>query len=193
MRRIERESRGEMRPGQDLVVAGYAGLAGTRKIIEKKEEELRTRYAKSYLEDAKRVPEKELDPEDPVWKSLGATEWEAAGEGGIHQALWNLSGAYQKGFEIDLHQIPVRQETIEVCEFYDLSPYDLLCGNCMVFVADNGAHLVKELEKLDIPARTIGMVQKGIKREICYGQVRGFMDRPKKDEIYEIIDEEAVL
>ena len=49
MRRIERESRGEMRPGQDLVVAGYAGLAGTRKIIEKKEEELRTRYAKSYL------------------------------------------------------------------------------------------------------------------------------------------------
>ena len=55
MRRIERESRGEMRPGQDLVVAGYAGLAGTRKIIEKKEEELRTRYAKSYLEDAKRA------------------------------------------------------------------------------------------------------------------------------------------
>ena len=55
------------------------------------------------------------------------------------------------------------------------------------------AHLVKELEKLDIPARTIGVVQKGIKREICYGQVRGFMDRPKKDEIYEIIDEEAVL
>ena len=46
MRRIERESRGEMRPGQDLVVAGYAGLAGTRKIIEKKEKELRTRYAK---------------------------------------------------------------------------------------------------------------------------------------------------
>ena len=80
MRRIERESRGEMRPGQDLVVAGYIGLAGTRKIIEKKEEELRTRYAKSYLEDAKCVPEKELDPEDPVWKSLGATEWEAAGE-----------------------------------------------------------------------------------------------------------------
>ena len=27
----------------------------------------------------------------------------------------------------------------------------------MVFVADNGAHLVKELEKLDIPARTIGL------------------------------------
>lgn len=100
-----------------------------------------------------------------MWKSLGATEWEAAGEGGIHQALWNLSGAYQKGFEINLHQIPVRQETIEVCEFYDLSPYDLLCGSCMVFVADNGAHLVKELEKLDIPARTIGVVQKGIREK----------------------------
>ena len=78
MRRIERESRGEMRPGQDLVVAGYAGLAGTRKIIEKKEEELRTRYAKAYLEDAKHFPEQDLDPENPVWKDLGATEWEAA-------------------------------------------------------------------------------------------------------------------
>ena len=162
MRRIERESRGEMRPGQDLVVAGYAGLAGTRKIIEKKEEELRTRYAKSYLEDVKCVPEKELDPEDPVWKSLGATEWEAAGEGGIHQALWNLSGAYQKGFEIDLHQIPVRQETIEVCEFYDLSPYDLLCGNCMVFAVSQGG-VENELESY-LDSRTVGS---GAGRNFC--------------------------
>lgn len=193
MRRIERESRGEMRPGQDLVVAGYAGLAGTRKIIEKKEKELRTRYAKSYLEDVKCAPEKELDPEDPVWKSLALPNGRQQEKAAFIRLSGTCPALTRKALEIDLHQIPVRQETIEVCEFYDLSPYDLLCGNCMVFVADNGAHLVKELEKLDIPARTIGVVQKGIKREICYGQVRGFMDRPKKDEIYEIIDEEAVL
>lgn len=193
MRRIERESRGEMRPGQDLVVAGFVGLAGTKRILCDKKEELRSRYSLSYLEAAEQFQEKELEPDSPIWNRLGATEWEPVGLGGVHEALWNLSGAYQRGFEIDLHRIPVRQETIEVCEFYNLNPYDLFCKHCMVLVADNGAHLVRRLKELEIPAETIGVVQKGIKREICYGQVRGFMDRPKKDEIYKILGEEAVL
>ena len=36
MRRIERENTGLLHPGQDLVVAGYAGLAGTLKLVETK-------------------------------------------------------------------------------------------------------------------------------------------------------------
>jgi hypothetical protein len=60
-------------------------------------------------------------------------------------------------------------------------------------VADNGGHLVAALEREGIPAQWIGTVNKGIKREVCYGEVRGFMDRPKEDELYKIIQREAVL
>ena len=39
MRKIERENTGLLHAGQDLVVAGYAGLAGTVKLAEAKEED----------------------------------------------------------------------------------------------------------------------------------------------------------
>ena len=38
MRKIERENTGLLQAGQDLVVAGYAGLAGTVKLAEAKDE-----------------------------------------------------------------------------------------------------------------------------------------------------------
>ena len=185
------------KPDQDLVLAGYMALAGSAVMTRQDRETLLTRLPEELIDqllafDSQRQAHKVM-LQEPALKEAGATAWFPLGEGGIFNGLWHMADHWGTGFTVQLKDLPVRQETIEVCEFYDLSPYDLLCGNCMVFVADNGAHLVKELEKLDIPARTIGVVQKGIKREICYGQVRGFMDRPKKDEIYEIIDEEAVL
>ena len=39
-----------MRPGQDLVAAGYAGLAGTRIIVEEKRQELEMHFAAGYLD-----------------------------------------------------------------------------------------------------------------------------------------------
>lgn len=191
MRQIERESRGIMKPGQDLVVAGYAGLEGSRRIARAREQELLHWFSGEYIRQMQELADVELDTDPDCWRKLGASEWEEVGEGGIHTALWNLSGAYMTGFEVNLHLIPVKQETIEVCERYDLNPYDLYSSNCMLLVADNGGHLVKALAERGIPAECIGVVNRGIKREICYGEVHGFMDRPKKDELYRILDQEA--
>lgn len=193
MRQIERESRGTMRPGQDLVVAGYVGLKGSRQIARARAQELLNWFSGEYIRQMQQLADVELDMSPAAWKKLGVTEWEDAAEGGIHTALWNLSGAYMTGFEIDLHKIPVKQETIEICERYDLNPYDLWCSNCTVLVADNGGQLVQALGKLGIPAQCIGTVNRGIKREICYGEVHGFMDRPKRDELYKILNQEATL
>ena len=40
---------GFIKPGQDLVVAGFAGLAGIRLIFQKKKEKLEGRFAPSFL------------------------------------------------------------------------------------------------------------------------------------------------
>ena len=40
---------GFIKPGQDLVVAGFAGLAGTRQIFQKKREKLEGHFAPSFL------------------------------------------------------------------------------------------------------------------------------------------------
>ena len=186
MRIIQREPKGTMRPGQDLVAAGYAGREGSRRISILRRRELLSRVSKDYVELMDKKDEVSIDGSSIPWREYGASEWEEVSEGGIFTALWNLSGAYGLGFHIDLYKIPVRQETIEVCERYDLNPYRLLSANCVIAVSDHGWDLCEKLAEKGIRASVIGKVDAGIKRQVSYGQVRGFMERPREDEIRKI-------
>ena len=188
---IQREPRGTMTPGQDLVAAGWAGREGARRISFFREKELLSRFSGDYIELMRRREETPVDSSCIPWREYGATEWEEVSEGGIFTALWNLSGAYKTGFEVDLHRILVRQETIEVCETYDLNPYRLYSKECVLAAADNGLHLVQRLKAAGIEAAVIGVIKPGIKREIFYGDVRGFLERPREDEIHHIMRRKA--
>lgn len=192
MRKVKREPKGTLRPGQDLVAAGYAGREGARKISLLREKELLAWFSRDYVELMQKSDEVSVDDLSVPWQEYGATEWEDVKEGGIFTALWNLSGAYRMGFVIDLYKIPMKQETIEVCERYDLNPYRLFSSNCVVAASDHGWKLCGKLAGEGIKASVIGRVNSGIKREVCHGQVRGFMERPRKDEIRKIIQEAAL-
>ena len=180
MRQIERESRGILRPGQDLVVAGFAGLAGSRRIAAERDAELSRWFSAAY-----RAKLREEQPAAcrPEWILCGASEWEEAGEGGVYTALWTLSGAYGVGSTVDLRKIPVKQGTIELCERYGLNPYRLWSEGCTVLAADNGSRLTERLAAEGVTAAVIGCVCEGIAREVTYGDVRGFMERPREDEL----------
>lgn len=186
MRKIERENTGIMKPGQNLVVAGYAGYAGTVEIVKQKRTELLRWFAEGYLDQIMETEERTLSGNLEQWKRFGATECEPAGEGGILTALWNLSGAYMTGIEFSLRQIPVKQETIEVCERYDINPYRLYSKGCLLFVSDNGGELVHNLEREGVRAAVIGRVTKGIGRLIIHSESTGYLDRPTDDEIYKV-------
>ena len=186
MRKIERENTGLLQAGQDLVVAGYAGLAGTVKLAEAAKEELSRWFSDEYMEEiADAAPLCPVSPE--FWRSCGAAEWEPAGEGGILTAIWNLTGAYETGVEFYLRQIPMRQETVEVCERLELNPYRLYSRGCVLLTADNGGQLVRILAEKYIPAQVIGRVNKGIAREMIVQEGRGFLERPQPDEITKVI------
>ena len=175
-----------MEPGQDLVAAGFAGLEGARQIALARRKELTQWFSDRFIMEMQQEQVPAIDSGSPDWKGLGAAEWEEAGEGGIYTALWNISGAYMLGFTVDLLRIPVKQSTIEVCERYGLNPYRLFSRNCMVFAAEHGERLAEALAEQGITAGIIGRVNPGIGREIVYGQVRGFMERPREDELYRI-------
>lgn len=188
MKTAKRESAGDVRPGQDIVIAGYAGLKGSQMIVREQERQLRSRFSEGYLRQIGEGHDQVLGQAVSIFKKLGAIRWEEAGEGGIHTALWNLSGSFGLGFKIDLYRIPVKQETIEICEFYDMDPYDLYCENCFVLVADNGGHMEAGLRQEGIPAAWIGTVTEGVAREVFYGKVHRYMDRPREEPLYKIIE-----
>ena len=88
--------------------------------------------------------------------------------------------------EKDLKKIPVKQETIEICEYYDINPYYLYSAGAMLAGTDNGEALVAELAAAGIPAVVIGRVTDGKDRIIRNGEDVRFLDRPKQDEWYRV-------
>lgn len=187
MRRIERDNTGLMKPGQDLVMAGYAGWAGTLRIADLKRAELEQWFRPSYIENMLQTKWESPENTQSFWRSVGAAEWEEAGEGGVFAALWRLSGAYMTGVEFWLRDIPLRQETVELCERYELNPYRLLSEGAFVLAGDNGLDLVRNLREKNIPAAVIGKVTTGIGRVIRSQDGTGYLERPGRDEIEKIL------
>lgn len=187
MRKVERENTGTMRPGQDLVVAGFAGLAGTVILARIERTGLEHWFSSEYLDMIAGNEKLAWNGDLEYWKPFGATECEPAGEGGILTALWNLSGAYETGIEFSLRRIPVKQETIEVCERLELNPYRLYSKGCCLLVADNGGQMVEALSRAGIFAQVIGKVNRGIAREILSAEGHGYLDRPQPDEMKKVV------
>ncbi|MCD8221110.1 MAG: AIR synthase [Clostridiales bacterium] len=187
MRRIERENTGKMVPGQDLVVAGYAGLSGSLYLLAACGEELSRRLSAVYLNEMRGLDNQVIEKDENYWATTGATEWESCGLGGILRAIWDLTGAYKMGVEFVLRRIPIRQETIEVCECLSCNPYRLYSGGCWLLTADNGGKLVRRLADDGIPSAVIGQINCGIAREVIQEDGRGFLERPHKDEIFQKI------
>ena len=108
-------------------------------------------------------------------------------EGGIFGALWEMAEASDIGLEIFLKKIPVKQETIEICEFFGINPYELISSGCMLIAAKDGTGLVHELEKAGIYAVLIGKATKGKDRLLFNEEEKRFLEPPKADELYKVI------
>jgi hydrogenase maturation factor len=108
-------------------------------------------------------------------------------EGGIFGALWEMAEASDVGLEIDLKKIPLRQETVEICELFDVNPYELISSGCMLMAATDGNALVREIEKTGIKATIIGKATAGNDRILINEDEHRFLEPPKTDELYKVI------
>ncbi len=176
-----------VKPGMDIVATKWVGLEGTAILAYEKEEELRTRYAQPFIDKAKVFRQMmSIIPEAAVAVKSGASAMHDVSEGGIFGALWELAESAGVGLEIDLKKIPIRQETIEICEFFDLNPYKLLSGGCLLIATEDGNGLVMELEKADIPAAIIGKATDSNDRVLINEDERRFLETTQTDELYQI-------
>ena len=177
------------RPGQDVVITKWIGIEGTSIIAKEKEEELLKRFPASFLEAAKEMSNLlSVVPEGRIAAQMGATAMHDVTEGGIYGALWEMAEASGVGLEIDLKAIPIRQETVELCEVMGLNPYYLISSGSMLIATDHGHDLVRELQKAGIHASVAGKVTRGNDRVVLNGEDRAFLERPRTDELYKIYE-----
>ncbi len=175
------------RPGQDVVISKSIGIEGTAIIAKEKEQELRSRFTPAFIERAKRFDEQILVlDEAAIAVKSGVSAMHDVTEGGIFGALWEVAEASGVGLNIDLKKIPVKQETIELCEYFDLNPYMLISSGCLVMIADNGYDLTETLAQAGIEATVIGKITEGNDRLIRNGETVSYLGRPGTDELYKI-------
>lgn len=175
-------------PGDDVVVTKWIGLEGTSIIAKEKESELQKRFSPSFIETAKGFSDYLSVVEDAkIATSVGVSAMHDVTEGGIFGALWEIAAASGCGLEIELLDIPVRQETVEICELFGINPYGLISSGSMLITAPNGSDIVRQLKKAGINAAVIGKVTKGNDRLIINGDEKRYLEPPAADELYKVV------
>lgn len=176
------------RPGDDILATKWIGLEGTSILAKAKAQELLGRYP-GWLVEAAQGFDQYLSvlPEAAVAVEAGVKAMHDVTEGGIFGALWELAESSGVGLEIDLRKIPVRQETVEVCEFFQISPYELISSGCMLMAAADGNRLAWELERQGIHAAVIGKATEGNGRLVWNGEEKRFLVPPGADELYKVL------
>lgn len=194
MEALKAEVQGCLLPGDELVVAGAAALEGTVQIAEKKYEELRKYFSEGFLYDAlslKKCYGVGESPKDSLaWQmavQAGASVCYPMGEGGFLSALWKVAEASQVGLTADLRKIPIRQETVEICEIYDCNPYKLLSGGALLIGIPSGEALVQEYQRMGLSAAVIGQANAGNDRLLYSRENARYLERPGEDEINQFL------
>ena len=186
-----------------LYMAGYAGLAGTAVLAKDLEQELSGYFPAVWLERAKSFDRylrsfggkirKAGNPSgsEPAAISAACSLPETAAaqnvaEGGILAALWYFIKRLGCGLDVDLRRIPIRQETIELCERLTIHPYQLYTCGALLLAADPGdeqqiRRLKTYYEDRDMPFVRIGSLTDGTAGILRSGEEIRYLEKPQQD------------
>ena len=184
-REVQQAVNGEDFLGLDIVMTKTCGLGGTALLAGHFTDELATRYPRRFIERAAEfLSETEENKEGCLAVADGAAYVHAAAEGGVFGALWELAEYAECGLEIDLPVIPILQETVEICEYFDVNPYQLRTEGVFLILTEHGGRLCEALGEKGIPAAVIGKTVPGLDRAVRNGEEVRYLE-PNRVEEYE--------
>lgn len=172
-----------------IVMTKWMALGGTVVIANEKREELTGRLPAYYVDDARGLNifygvQKEAAV---AVQSSGTIAMHDVSGGGIFTALWELGEKLGLGCRVELGSIPVRQETIEVCEVFDINPYRLKGDGSLLIVTENAEELIALLEEQEIAASLIGYTTECIDRVVIRDDETRFLEPGNGDDIMKVM------
>lgn len=174
--------------GSQIVMTKWAGIEGTVRLTNRCREQLLTRYSAQFLDGAADLDRYlSIVPDVAAARQSGVGAACAAGEGGVFHALWTLAERTGTGLEVFLKKIPIRQETVEVCNLLDVNPYELAANGSLLCVTREGEMLADRFRRAGIPAEVIGFLTGENDRVILNGEERRFLEPAKEDSAYRIL------
>lgn len=178
----------DIEPEFDLVVTKWVGLEATTIIAKEKEEKLTGIFAPGFVRIAQDFDQYlSVMPESKIAMEHQVAAMHDITEGGIFGALWEMAAGAGLGVEVDLKKIPIRQETVEICEVFGVNPYLIMSSGSMLIATKDGNGLVDKLKRAGIHSAVIGRTKKSNDRIIRNGEEVRYLDKPQTDELYKVI------
>jgi hydrogenase expression/formation protein HypE len=121
------------RVGDKILVTKGAAIAATAILASSFPNFLRKRIGKSSLAKSKAYVKSITTVKDSlVSAKAGAGALHDSTEGGVLSALYELASASKTGMLVDLANIPVSEETREICKAFKIDPYTSLSEGSLV-------------------------------------------------------------
>lgn len=175
------------KPEQDIVLLKWIGLEGTFRAMREKETDLKNRFVHTFLNQIKQMESQIFSAKEiEVARQHGVTAMHQITEGGILAALWEMAEASGVGLEVELKRMSIRQETVEICEFCHLNPYQLTSVGSVLIFTERGEELVQKYEEAGIQASLLGRTTADAARVILGGEEKRFLDKPAADELMKL-------
>jgi hydrogenase maturation factor len=169
------------KPGQDIVISKWIGISDTACLAQEREEELLTRYPLFYVKSAQNLEQfYSVIPEAATAVKSGVSAMHDVAGGGIFGALWELGERFDVGLQVDLKKIPIKQETVEVCEFFGYNPYEIRSDGALLMLTDDSHSLLAALAEEGIAATVIGVTTDGNDKVVLNDEEKRFLEPPRK-------------
>lgn len=125
------------------------------------------------------------------------------GKGGPLTTLWIISEATNHGLIYKQKQIPIRQEIVEISDYYELNSYRLLTENSKIILVENDIMFINIIDEIlekifnlnydrreafkNRYIKNIGALTTGNKKQRIDVEQKSFLTKDYKDEIEKII------
>lgn len=184
---------GKVCPGQQIAVTKWIGMEGGFLMSRYRGEELKRRFSAQILDFAGNCGKwLSVLEEAALAAECGVSYMHNLSNGGVLNALWELSVYSRLGMTVDFKKIPVRQEIIEMCEFYNMNPYRLLSGGSLLMTFEPECGIVSMLEENQIPVAVIGEITDSNDKILRNEDEVRYIDVTCRDELWKIIDGEVL-
>ena len=173
---------------EKIYVVNTIALGAAGWLLENKREELEAFFPHFFMKRAKERIESDFccAGDFPAVLSENCLYVREIGEQGILSALWRMAEELGTGLEIRLRDIPIRQETVEILEKFDLNPYYALSDGAYLVVTCHVDELLAVVRSAGLTCDEIGELRPGIARTVINGESVRYLDRPQPEQLNKV-------
>ncbi|MHA1129565.1 MAG: AIR synthase family protein [Candidatus Helarchaeota archaeon] len=179
------------KPGDMLIMTKSAAIEGTAILAWEREDYLKNKIDEKTLTNAKKFLNSLSILKDAqiAQQNGGITAMHDPTEGGIINGIFELCNASAVGADFYKERIPVADETLKLCEIFNIDPLRLISSGTLLMTVNpiKGKLLLKKLISQGINATCIGKIKR--EKEITFIRRNGTTEsifEQNQDQLWEI-------